>query len=47
MTVILVHVRGIGWTFRKAIGAPLHTRFAGKGVDLGHAPAPLGVGDKV
>ncbi|MCU1243926.1 MAG: hypothetical protein JWO71_4652 [Candidatus Acidoferrum typicum] len=48
MTVILVHVRGIGWTFRKAIGAPLHTRFAGKGVDLGHAaPARLGLGDKV
>jgi GNAT superfamily N-acetyltransferase len=35
MTVILVHVRGIGWTFRKAIGAPLHTRFAGHGMDLG------------
>jgi hypothetical protein len=48
MTVILVHVRGIGWTFRKAIGAPLHTRFAGKGVDLGHAAtARLGLGDKV
>jgi len=48
MTVILVHVRGIGWTFRKAIGAPLHTRFAGKGADLGHAaPARLGLGDKV
>jgi L-amino acid N-acyltransferase YncA len=48
MTVILVHVRGIGWTFRKAIGAPLHTRFAGRGVDLGHAvPAPLSLGDKV
>jgi len=47
MTVILVHVRGIGWTFRKAIGAPLHTRFSGKGVDLGHEPTPLGVGDKV
>ena len=47
MTVILVRVRGMGWTFRKAIGAPLHTRFAGKGMDLGHAGgARLGVGDK-
>ena len=47
MTVMLAPVRGIGWTFRKAIGAPLHTRFSGKGVDLGHEPTPLGVGDKV
>jgi GNAT superfamily N-acetyltransferase len=48
MTVILVHVRGIGWTFRKALGAPLRTRFAGKGLDLGQAAAAgLGVGDKV
>jgi GNAT superfamily N-acetyltransferase len=47
MTVILVRVRGMGWTFRKAIGAPLHSRFAGKGVDLGHAAgARLGIGDK-
>jgi hypothetical protein len=47
MTVILVPVRGMGWTFQKAIGAPLHTRFAGKGMDLGHAGgARLGVGDK-
>ena len=30
MTVILLRVRGIGWTFQKAIGAPLHTRFVGK-----------------
>jgi GNAT superfamily N-acetyltransferase len=49
MTVILVRVRGLGWTFRKAIGAPLHTRFAGKGLDLAHAGgagARLGLGDK-
>jgi hypothetical protein len=28
MTVMLLHVRGLGWTFQKAIGDPLHTRFA-------------------
>jgi hypothetical protein len=27
MTVVLVRVRGLGWTFQKAIGSPLHTRF--------------------
>jgi GNAT superfamily N-acetyltransferase len=27
MTVILLHIRGLGWTFQKAIGAPLNTRF--------------------
>jgi GNAT superfamily N-acetyltransferase len=48
MTVILVHVRGVGWTFRKTIGAPLHTRFAVNSVDLGQAAAPrLGLGDRV
>jgi GNAT superfamily N-acetyltransferase len=31
MTVILVRVRGVGWTFQKAIGAPLHTRFTSQG----------------
>jgi GNAT superfamily N-acetyltransferase len=47
MTVILVRIHGVGWTFRKAIGAPLHTRFAGKGVDLGYAEgAGVGIGDK-
>jgi hypothetical protein len=30
MTVILVHIRGIGRTFRNAIGAPLRTRFSAK-----------------
>jgi len=24
MTVVLVRVRGLGWTFQKAIGSPLH-----------------------
>lgn len=48
MTVILIRIRGVGWTFRKAIGAPLQTRFSGKGVDLGYAAARrLGIGDKV
>ncbi len=28
MTVILVRVRGLNWTFQKAIGAPLRSRFA-------------------
>jgi GNAT superfamily N-acetyltransferase len=28
MTVILVHVRGLGWTYRKAIGAPLESHFS-------------------
>ena len=27
MTVMLLHIRGLGWTFQKAVGAPLHTRF--------------------
>jgi hypothetical protein len=35
MTVILVRVRGVGWTFQKAIGAPLHTRFVGKDTLVG------------
>jgi len=48
MTVLVVRVRGLGWTFRKAIGAPLHTRFTGKPLDFGHAAgATLGLGDKV
>jgi GNAT superfamily N-acetyltransferase len=47
MTVILVRVRGVGWIFRGALGAPLHTRFAGKGTDLSYAvTARLGLGDK-
>lgn len=33
MTVILVRVRGLGWTFKKAMGAPLHARFASPGAD--------------
>jgi GNAT superfamily N-acetyltransferase len=33
MTVILVRVRGLGWTFQKAMGSPLHTRFASPGVE--------------
>jgi L-amino acid N-acyltransferase YncA len=33
MTVILVRVRGLGWTFRRAIGAPLHTRFSSQRAD--------------
>jgi hypothetical protein len=35
MTVILVRVRRVGWTFQKAIGAPLHTRFVGKDTLVG------------
>ena len=47
MTVILVRVRGVGWIFRGAVGAPLHSRFAGKGRDLSYAVAArLGIGDK-
>jgi GNAT superfamily N-acetyltransferase len=34
MTVILVRIRGLGWTFRKAIGSSLHTRFANPGEAL-------------
>ena len=37
MTVILVHVRGLGWTFQKAIGVPLHTRFTSQRSDLPRA----------
>ena len=48
MTVLAVRLRGLGWTFRKAIGAPLHARFTGKPVDFGQpAGATLGLGDKV
>jgi L-amino acid N-acyltransferase YncA len=32
MTVILVRIRGLGWTFQRSIGAPLHTRFASGGI---------------
>jgi hypothetical protein len=35
MTVILLRVRGIGWMFQKAIGAPLHARFIGKDTLVG------------
>jgi GNAT superfamily N-acetyltransferase len=47
MTVILLRVRGVGWTFQTAIGAPLHTRFADKGADL-RIPegAGMGIGHK-
>jgi len=34
MTVILVRIRGLGWTFRKAIGSSLDTRFATPGAHL-------------
>jgi hypothetical protein len=37
MTVMLVRVRGLGWTFAKAIGAPLHTRFTSERADLPRA----------
>jgi len=37
MTVVLVRVRGLGWTFAKAIGAPLHTRFTSERADLPRA----------
>jgi hypothetical protein len=47
MTVVLVRVRGLNWIFRRARGAPLHSRFAGKDVDLGFAgPSGLRIGDK-
>jgi GNAT superfamily N-acetyltransferase len=47
MTVVLVRVRGLHWVFRSATGAPLHSRFAGKGVDLGFAGSSgLRIGDK-
>jgi GNAT superfamily N-acetyltransferase len=48
MTVMVVRLRGFGWTFRKAFGAPLHTRFTGKRLDFGHtAGGRLGIGQKV
>ena len=28
MRVVLFHIRGVNWTYRKAIGAPLESRFA-------------------
>jgi GNAT superfamily N-acetyltransferase len=47
MTVILVRVRGLGWTFRKAIGAPLHSRFTTQSGDQPCAKtAELRVGQK-
>jgi GNAT superfamily N-acetyltransferase len=47
MTVILLRVRGVGWTFQTAIGAPLHTRFAARGADLRIAEgAGVGIGHK-
>jgi hypothetical protein len=47
MTVILLRVRGVGWTFQTAIGPPLHTRFAARGADLRIAEgAGVGIGHK-
>jgi GNAT superfamily N-acetyltransferase len=47
MTVIVVRVRGLGWTFQRAIGAPLYTRFVSGPVDLPSAEAvQLRVGQK-
>jgi hypothetical protein len=47
MTVLVVRVHGLGWTFRKSFGAPLHSRFAGKAVDFGYAAGGrMGIGDK-
>jgi GNAT superfamily N-acetyltransferase len=47
MTVIVIRVRGLGWTFRKALDAPLQSRFTGNEMDFGHAGgARLGLGDK-
>jgi GNAT superfamily N-acetyltransferase len=47
MTVVLVRLRGLNWVFRNATGAPLHSRFAGKGVDLGFSGASgFRIGDK-
>jgi len=48
MTVILVHIRGLGWTFQKAIGAPLNTRFTPWPGRVRYAEAPnLGITDKL
>jgi GNAT superfamily N-acetyltransferase len=47
MTVILLHIRGLGWTFQKALGAPLNTRFTPRTGKVGYAEAPsLGITDK-
>ncbi len=47
MTVVLVRVRGLGWTFQKAIGAPLHRRFTTQRADLSPAESVhLRVGQK-
>jgi len=47
MTVILLRVRGVGWTFQKAIGAPLSTRFRAP-AKLGYAQAfSVGISDKL
>jgi len=47
MTVVLIRVRGVNWIFRHATGAPLHSRFAGKAIDLGFAgPSGFRIGDK-
>jgi GNAT superfamily N-acetyltransferase len=47
MTVISVRVRGLGWTFQRAIGPPLHTRFSSQRANLPHTEAvQLRVGQK-
>src|SRR3984893_514855 len=47
MTVVLIRVRGVNWIFRHATGAPLHSRFAGKAIDLGFAGSSgFRIGDK-
>jgi GNAT superfamily N-acetyltransferase len=37
MTVLVVRIHGLGWTFRKSFGAPLHSRFVGRPIDFGYA----------
>lgn len=47
MTVIVIRVRGLGWTFQGALGAPLHTRFVSLGADRKQADLPLGISQKL
>jgi hypothetical protein len=48
MTVILIRVRGLGWTFQRALGAPLHTRFVTRNADgIPAEDVPLGISQKL
>jgi GNAT superfamily N-acetyltransferase len=42
MTVILIHFRGVNWTYVKTIGAPFGSRFSRSSIDLHRARKSVG-----